>query len=305
MNAIPTFPSTEGMQTSSDGSEFIYGGSIAINRILGRLRDTAGPRAVPYRLWLINAYTLLENVFKPDAREEDIVAALHMEVNLLVQYIEAYMSHCTGPFRPPTIVFYAPTYRIPDKLLREQNKDTKSGAKRIALDRLYAKLQGSLFGTQPLQLNRAQAFSLTWSVPVGSRNLPHRDLAIWVNNAARDLTYVVGSDPVALITHCPIDFHITRQLSNIDLHERYTGEVIKPRAFGKKLHDSGHVPFGIYTHQLFGDKVHLASRMDVKTKKAIVAAAEKDKWAHKTDSEILTAISRITGLKSTDFTLKL
>lgn len=305
MVAPTAFPSVEGLQISKDGSEYVYGGSIALNRILGRMRDLAPTGSYPFRLWLINTYTLFENVHTLDATLRTTSEAFHAEVNILLQYIEAYAASLPGKHRIPEVVFYHPTYTlIPDKRRREVKEGTKSGKARMQLDTLYQKFIRSEMAPGPVHLPRPNGLSSMWSVPVGRGSFPHRELSRWLQQSAPQLTYTSG-EAVALITHCPMDLHIHRYVPGLIVFERYTGELLGTKDFGKKIDSTGTVPFNMYTHQVFGDKVHLKPLITPKQKRELLAIAEKRKWHHRSQQDIFNDIKTLTGLKSEDAALKL
>lgn len=299
--APPGFPDTAGMERSQDGSEPILGGSIAINRLLNHLRDTAGT-GTPWRLWLINLYTLFDNLYTDlTITGAQLDTALRTEVQLLTQYIEAYASYLPGPPRRPDIIFYAPDYAIiPTKLRREISPETKTGQLRRALDRAF-----QVFRTTRILPQTTPSPAVVRFIPVGQGSYPHRDLVRWLRAHSAQLQYIYDQDPVALITHCPIDLHIRRYLKQLFLLERYTGHILQPAAFGKKLPASEDVPFNIYTHQLFGDQVHLASRIKGKLKSQLLQVAKDRTWRQRSELEILADIRRLTQLESRDFPLKL
>lgn len=298
---VPTstaaFPDVSGLEKSADGSEIIYGGSVAINRLLGLLRDTAGsPTATPWMLYLINAFTLADNVFDVKATTRENENAFHADVNLLCQYIEAYMASFPRVLRAPVIVFYIPDYgHLPKKLVRGH----KEGTRAEALDTFYKNLRLT-FPIKASRLNPGSDASQQWSVHVGGGTFPHRDLVQWLRETSTELSYVYNSDPAAIITHCPIDLHIHRMISNLSLLERYTGRIQGPSQFGHKLNKDGFVPFNLYTHRVFGDSVHLKPMVSGKDKKALLKVAEEKSWWQKGQQDILKDIVAETGIPATE-----
>ena len=300
-----TFPSTASMERSKDGTEPIVGGSIASNMTLNNLRDTAGT-GVPWRLWLINLYTLFVNVCEdPIQSGPALDAALQKEIQLLVQYIEAYTAHIRGAPRRPDIIFYAPDYGfIPSKLRREISMETKGGKHQHAIDLSFAAFRKTRILRQPALRPDAPLAGPAF-IAVGQGSYPHRDLVRWIREHGRALGYVYNQEPVALITHCPIDLHLRRYLQNLFLLERFTGNVLQPHEFGKKISASPDVPFNIYTHQLFGDKVHIASRVSGKLKTTLLDAAKEKNWLKRSEAEILTDILRLAKIEASAFPMKL
>lgn len=289
----PSFPSVAGLEKSEDGSEYIYGGSVGINRILGYLHGTAGQlHAMPWRLYLINVFTLLDNIYDIKLTPKQIDEAFHGEVRILCQYIEAYTSSLPGPYKPPTIVFYIPDYGvIPPKLRRT----FKEGGRDDLMGKFYQRFKSSSFSSVPDHIADTP-YSQIWAVPVGKGLYPHRDLVSWLRGISSKTPYIFDRDAVGIITHCPIDLHIHRILAQVSLIERYTGAIVSPRFFGKKLSSDGLVPFNMYTHRVFGDKVHLAPLIRGKTKVTLLERAKKKNWLQRPPQDILQDIREITGL---------
>ena len=163
----PMFPSTEGLKLSDKGDEYIYGGSVAINRILGSLQNHPEPK--PRKLWLINCMTLLSNVFNKNLSMADIAELYTNEIRLLTLYIEAYANTYT-PRIKPIIVFYIPDYRhIPTHLLRD-NSNNNNGR----IEEIYKKLKADL----PLKdVNVNTQYSQSWFIIVGKNQLPHKEIS--------------------------------------------------------------------------------------------------------------------------------
>lgn len=290
------FPDVSTLEKSQSGDEYIYGGSVGINRILGHLRDTAFLSSAPkYGLFLINTLTLLDNVYdKGTKNEAELYKAFLKEVEMLCMYIEAYASVRKIPYTP-TIVFYAPTYeRLPSQVRRD-NSNNANGRVQALHDVLRPQLAYS-----PTDISVTDA-SQRWIVPVGSAGLPHKDIVAWLRGKAGKLHYIQSQDQVALITHCVIDLYIHLSLPKVQLLERYTGQVKQPSTFGSKLGVGNHVPFNMYTHRAFGDKIHIKPLVQGIKKTNLLTVAEKNKWTRLSQDLILNDLVKHTGLPATSF----
>lgn len=286
------FPSTESLEKSDDGSEFIYGGSVAINRHLGNFRDMAGHRDAPrYGLYLINLYTLVDNVYTKDIKVSDLENLLSTEIRLLTTYIEAYSSYfstVTMKFKP-TIIFYLPQYNIPEKFKRQIDPKTHKGKIKTFYD-LVAKNVGRGIKEMP-----DTGESYRFMIPVGHGTYPHRDLAMSLPRLPSKVVHT-GRGPIALFTHVTLDLHIGRLLSDVRLLQRYTGDTLSYSQFGSKLDKEGRVPFNVYTHRAFGDDLLLEPIAKRKVKKDLLDDAEKRRWMRLSAPEIANRIKEITGV---------
>ena len=131
---------------------------------------------------------------------------------------------------------------------------------------------------------------------MGDRSTPHRDLASWIRAQAGKLTYLHGQDTVALISHCVMDLYLSTRFPKLHLLERYTGSVKTERDFGTKLIPSGAVPFNLYTHRLFGDKIHLKPMIKGSMRDSVLKSAEKKNWTKLGQDAILAEITKLTEI---------
>lgn len=283
------FPDTAGLEKSADGSEFIYGGSVAINRVLGLLRNIAGTaQHVDWRVYLINLFTLVDNVHHKDKTPQQIAADVETECTLLAHYIEAYAA-LTRPLPiTPVIVFYIPDYHTLPLVVRRP-----ASPGRLLVEQAYAQVRRQLPG-QPTEIQRTPA-SVRLALPVGSTQLPHRDLRAWLSLHGPAFGYHPGH-PVAMLSHCPLDLHLGRLTPKLMLLERYQGQIKGVQQFGSKLSvDSPHVPLTPHTHRLFGDKLQLSPHpaLERKHKQTLLEMAEHHRWLQRTEQEILRDITDV------------
>jgi hypothetical protein len=300
---MTTFPALESLARSPESNEPINGGSIAINRILNRLRDTAGS-GIGWKMWLINFYTILDSVFDIDMTKDEVEHAVAQDVDLLTRYISAYVSYYPQEKRSAAIVVYLPTYQaVPERLCRVPKDQTKGGQRRIAMDKMYAKIRASYTNTPSTAVSYDYGQTMIHIVKVGDAGLPHLALARYVRTlpVGRDIRYRPTVDPTALISHCPLDMHIRNDLRNVRLLERHTGAVIPLTELHKRIHRSLTIPFTPHTHQAFGDSVHLKGILAPAERKAVVKAAEDNSWLRMTDETILVQLAKVSGRERNEF----
>ena len=145
-----------------------------------------------------------------------------------------------------------------------------------------------------------------WGVSVGNGSmLPHIELAHWLQNKAlgsQQFGYIYGQ-PVLMLTHCPIDLHITRRIPKISIIESYQGIIRTNREFGRKLEKGNEtIPFSIATHRAFGDPIHLKTLATRDQKKTLLDLAVKNKWMQLPAETVLRQVSSVLGIAISELT---
>ena len=288
------FPDLAGLQKSDDGTEFIYGGSVGINRVLGHLRLQAySATKINYSLYLINVMTLIRNVDAKDQTDKVFLERLNLEIQLLILYISSYAGATQYPKIIPTIVFYIPDYKAIPKAFARPVSD-KLQRHYDLLKKLVQHLPSTSVLTKDLSDYKQ------WLYYVGGSSLPHIDLSSAINKDFKVVsvygnTYRTG-DPICLITHFPIDLYLHRRVNNVHLLESYTGAVKTLSQFGTKINGNADVPFNPATHVLFGDDYHIAPLVKGKEKKMLLELATEKQWLQKPITIIVEDIKAKTSL---------
>ena len=290
------FPNTENMPVSENGLETIYGGSVGVNRILKTLKDLSlNFTDKPYQTFLINIYTLADNVYEKNISLSKFNTKLHTEMAILITYIEAYFSNINSVGHIPTIVFYAPSYSIiPFTRMRKIKPNTH----KENIIKLYEKFIKLNFKSSLDRIIETVPNSNKFIIPVGKNCLPHIDLIKYMRGIQLS-PYINTNSKIALISHCMLDLHICKHLSNVNLLERYTGRMLTKKDFNKKLDSSGMIPFNPNTHQLFGDSLHIVPLIKGKERKELIARAISGKWKGLTDISIFADIKKHTSILDT------
>jgi hypothetical protein len=281
------FPDISNHPTSEISGKPVLGSSVGTNDILLTLRDLAGKSTRRnFSTFMVNIYTLLRNCFVPKGTYEELVTAVANDMDILFQYFQAYAN-----YRAPTkilVVFYAPNYgRIPPKFLRD-----KLPPQRQVMDDLYTILWKSLPEKPHVVVDTPMVRRLV--VRCGKTIYPHAELAKMLRD---DLKMPEVNGDKCLISHCPIDYHLSGKLNNIFVIESYTGNLLSKSDFGKKLgrlEDGYSPPFTPVTHQIFGDSVHLKPLVSgTKKKTELLERAKAEKWAIKLDKEIAASAAKV------------
>ena len=281
---MPTFPDLASLETSQDGTEYIYGGSVGVNRILGYYRKTAYLHDRPeWAYHLFNVYTMVRNVYTKGMSPAALYAAFDHELTLLIRYVQAYGELARLPqHRHPAIAVYVPTY---DAYPKDRLRPKAEGAQQ--LEQAYLRLCKDL----PKTITQLQ--DRVWLVPCGSTvRLPHLDLYRWLQR--QDVQ--AHHHRILMISHCLTDLHLAHFMPRLHLLESYTGTVREPKQFGERLDGSGVIPFTPITHQVFGDSVHLTPLVKGVLKKSLIAQAVARRWPLRTEAEILSDIVTVGRL---------
>jgi len=287
------------MQRSTVSGDLILGGSVGLNRILLYFRDNAYKHVrYEWNIFLVNMFTVFRNVYGKDLTEAQILQAVDTDVGLLLTYFDAYKT-AKHPTPPYVTVFYIPTYtKIPEALLRTHTSD----AHKQFMD-MYTKVCAHL--PQHLTLAGEDTVSKVYLAPVGKTTFPHKDLLKIITDQCKP-TIGATTPQVLLLSHCPIDLHLSARIQHLSLIESNTGAVKAPNEFGAKLEKSVRIPFHTYTHRLFGDSVHLKPLVVRNEKAKILEVAENNKWYIRSPAEILADIikhTKVTKASLTDLLL--
>lgn len=279
------FPSVEGLERAkSDPSEPLYNGSIGSNRIFHMLRTTANLSTSPrWDLFLINVYTLLRNAYSKGITQSAIEKIIDTDVDLLMMFIGAYMSFKRQT--PGTVLFYVPDYKsIPQEFLR------KTSGQRVEMDDLYTTFLRKL----PNKLTELTEDPLLrkFLVVTSGQTFPHKDLPGYIRSIFQG-TRSYGMIGTVMISHCPLDLHIAKMISGIELLDSYTGHIYPTMEFGRKLVKDIKVPFNTTTHRVFGDAVHLEPLCKGKQRTDLIELAEQHQWMVMTERDIMRDVTKV------------
>ena len=273
-----TFPDIANAEYGQDGTP-ILGNSIGNNRILFYLRETANQQAAPlWNLFLINIYTMARNAYRRGISFEEMRTCIDKDSDLLMTYIHAYTTHK----RPvdSVVLFYAPSYRaVPKDFMREHVGNN------LELDALYDEIAETI-PDKLLELTELPYTRKFISRAGFHGRLPYLDISTALGSINSALASG-GSIGTALISHCPLDFHIYKRIPRVQLLESYTGQILNVVDFGQKLTKEVRVPFNTATHRLFGDPSQLTPLLTGKDRKTLMQLAGEKNWAIKTETQII------------------
>lgn len=264
-------------------SEPILDSSIGVSNILNSLAILSQMKPKP--IWdtvLINVMTLIRNNLDKDKTDAKIIENVKIDISMLITYFSEYFSMDTPD--SPYIIFYLPTYsKIP--LLHKRKLNATTSRIEDILKKLEKEVNGDIE-----ELDQ-KTFKI-YTVKVGRLHFPHVQLKNHIDKFNFGKQRIMNRRYV-LISHCPLDYHITRYIKNTQIFESYTGKIKNIEQIGKRLFDSSAIPFNKYTHILFGDKVNLYPIVKRKDKQRMLESAIRMQWIRKTESMILNDIKSL------------
>lgn len=288
------FPDLSTLKKTDDGSEFIYGGSVGINRILGLLRNTAFPHpAIDWRVWFINVSTLVRNAFAPTATPENIRSSVALDCNLLSLYISAYSTQSLRR-DPISIIFYIPSYEfLPSDIRRPLE------GRALQLEQASQWIYSHFPVDAVTEVTSSPHTRVFVARVGGATTTTAYDISAWMASHATALR-IRTNDPVALVSHRPLDWHVARRLHAVSLVESYTGSVRHVVQFGERLFKSDTIPFYPTTHRLFGDGVDVRPFVSGKPRAQLIEHAKLKKWNLMSETEIIRDAAHFLHIKTSD-----
>lgn len=293
---MKSFPDESLMEKSKESEEPIRGGSIGLNRILNRFVDRAGKDSKPeFTAVLISAFTVFRNIVSTysDAKIEQIEEYFVKDINLFLEYYDIYLANTKTRAmqdKYAVVLVYFPEYsQVQKSLLRETT------GKSLELNLLYKKFLSRYNGRDEM-VKKTEHVMCFW-ITAGHASYPHRD----VSRKFRSITgsssvMYIPSDSVALISHIPLDYHISGRIRNIHLLESYTGKLKNLSEFGLRLDKEGRIPFNSVTHAVFGDSVLIKPWVTPKMRKVLLEQASKERWISRGQDDILSRISKTSQI---------
>ncbi len=270
------FPDITRLEKGKDATP-IFGGGLGTNKIYDVLRTTAmQPTSPRWNLWLINVLTLARNAGL-DKTPKERESSINRDADLCMTFIGAYTN-----FRqqtPAVVLFYAPDYSgLPTGIRREHT------GQQLALDLWYQQFRLTL---PPKLVNVTETPpTQKFLIALGRETWPHR-LLIPAIRGAYNNGQAYGTRGTVLISHCALDLHLVKTIPDLELLESYTGQVVPPAQFGRKLTKAVAVPFNTITHRLFGDDLHLQPLLTGTDRTKLIQLATEHRWMLKTETEIL------------------
>lgn len=280
------------MDRGKDGTE-IYGGSIAMNKFYDKLtQELDSVKFTKYRIIVINALTLIRNNY--DSKQSTYENNCNTDLQTLIAHLSTYVRKKQADERKVSVIVMYPDYKkLPEPLQRPYSAEMKrlvpiykTDAKcvRAGLDLFYEGGEVNVYSFKAGDL-------MTY---------PHQELAKLLRKGEKVPFRI--DDPIHLVSHISLDWHLGAYFKNVYLLESYTAEIVPKTYFGSKLTGLKQVkvPFNSVVHQVFGDKTLIKPLAVRKTKKTLLESALK--WSMMSDSKIMSITSETLGLPPSSLT---
>lgn len=233
----------------------------------------------------INVATLLRNWQAKDVSSFAMVTLFGKEFPILMEEITAIMQR-DNPANNPCVIIYAvdmvkcipePHRRNATETLSKLNK---------AVEMILSRKK-ELFGAN----QRGYFNNIEVSFVDIIQSHPYVYNKLW--NAVQEKT---THRSMIMISHSPIDYHISRYVDNVMVLESHTGIFRKMYEMPKKVFGERYlmIPFNPATHVCLGDtKGGLKPNLSPKEKKQLLEVAVSDKWLTKSYNHILQRIGKM------------
>ncbi len=219
----------------------------------------------------INISTILRNVANPEIQKKEWVQNALGELFDIVGELSQLMQ--TNGIVNPCIALYYASYDklIPVTLARNMTPNKQYFEEGLAE-----------------MLRVMKSYNLT-SEPINGDPIIYRALTNGQQTPASVSSFIKRAKNkrnVLLITHIPLDYHISRNIRNVIVVQSHTGEVVERKDFNKKVFKLETVPFTIHTHALLGDKVSFKSQLKPKLKKELIELSTRGNWNLMSESQV-------------------
>jgi hypothetical protein len=230
---------------------------------------------------------------KKDQKMTDLEDGFVLDVKLFMEYYDTYLSlvwrRSGGDKHCPVIVYFPDYKHIPKELRRDHTGRT---AELLAAYKTFINRHSG----HNKEISRLDFTRCFW-VDAGDAAYPHKEVARKFREIASHPTSLYSTgDPICLLTHVPLDYHIASRLRGINVLESFTARLRTPYEFKLKLDSEGHIPFMSSTHAVLGDDVLLKPQVSPKIKKQILEAAKKDRWETRGEDDVRNRISKIADI---------
>jgi hypothetical protein len=172
-----------------------------------------------------------------------------------------------------SMLFYMADYhRVAPKILMREAIPSK-----VSYYTAYGAMRSELqqHPPPPVILNGVK---VEWAL-LRSINPSYSELAIKVRNQR-------SKHAVAMLSHIPTDYHLSRLIPFFMLVHSFTGNLWATADLGKNVFGIEDIPFTLHTHALLGDKETFKSVLSISKKRELEEIAKREQWLFKTPAFI-------------------
>lgn len=252
---------------------------------------------------LLNLSTLIRNNINKNLSDQDIVNGTFQDMDNVIDACVSFLLDRKVPSSKPMVIVYLPRYNIPATIRRTPATLTsRITTIQTMLEKKYLK---NIFSVDVLHVRKVPCLTMC----VGFKQYPYIELYDYIyknytTGIINKLKLSIGLSEVNLgmVSHCPLDLHLAKYFTKLQLLESYTGAVKSPSQFGAKVFSQASIPFNEITHALFGDSIHVKGFVTRSNKKAIVDLSVNHRWFMKKGSDIIADL--VTNQFITPATIK-
>lgn len=269
-------------QAVSDLEEKVSYGTLAI---LENLATHINDRDhLKKNIILVNGDTIIRNCYDKKLTKDEIRKRVSFDIEKLVYFYEQY---CIS--ESYLVIYFHPSVY---SLIPEDRRRTITESRKMIYELSINICVINTFNFNSLVKLKDNVFAY-----VVKNDFMYKSLPKVVDSLFK------GSKRIWLVTHCPIDYFIIDNFKNVEVMLSHTGEIIKPKQFGKKVFGDEHIPFNKTTYKFFGDKEFLTPIYHNKNK--AIEILMKHNVHLRTESEIRSLLVKNFNINQSVFAWKL
>ena len=257
----------------NEGSLYSIATSYAIDTLEGLIKT----RQLSSKTVLgFSVSTLIRNRLDPSSSINDILSGVNQEIEVILDDLTQLL--LDNGYTTNTFLFYLYDYSRAVPSEHRRSSTPSRDQLQLMIDSAIAQ-RSKVFGNIGHYHNNFKVHT-TYS---SKRSSVHRFLSSEIKKLGRE---------VILLTHNPLDLHVTNLGLDVKLLRSHTGDIVESKDFGKKILKRDHIPFNEYTHLLFGDKDNIKPHLGIKRKNELLEIAEKEHWEVRSHNDVLVRIRR-------------
>lgn len=242
--------------------------SFGLTPILNQLVSWSTTRNKPvWDTYVVNMLTMVRNNQQKGKSISKLTTDTINDIELLISYVERYVELDRLGVSEPKLVLYIPFYAIPQSYAKKIAPSILEQA--TVLDRIKHILKPKVYKQGELEVH------VCWCGSV--KVIPHIELVEYLHRIDTNCKF----KRTVLITHIPLDLHISKRIVELKLFESFTGKVKPSGEFNVKVFGNTNIPFSKYIYLLFGDGVLLKRNVSKREHDQIVELAVKNKWKYR------------------------
>lgn len=252
-----------------------YPYSMGTTPVMNTIESLMGTNSNTYDTVFINILSLIRNNYTKESTASDLYRDVKEELEDVIRDTTEFMNKCTSIRSPILIVYAHDVY----------NNIPASISKKPIPRRIIMSVTNMMFWRYFKTNKKAQVTNnvMVQLVPFDTKVWPHHQIRELLRNQKNTNTCL-------LVSHVPLDFHVTRWIKSINVLESYTGKIVDVKDLPSKVFKQLDVPFNEYTHVMLGDKDFLQPVLKRKEKQRLIDLATSENWIIRTANYIKNSL---------------